>query len=58
MAGLAALVSFIIAVVVFVLNAAELGHVETSWGLFFVALGLAFASLGGGIAWVEAKRQA
>jgi hypothetical protein len=58
MTGLLALISFIIAAVCFVLNAAELGHIETSWGLFFTALGLALLAIGGGIAYVEAKRSA
>jgi steroid 5-alpha reductase family enzyme len=56
MTRLLALVSFVVACVCFIVNAAEIGKIETSWGLFFTALGLALLAIGGGIAYVEAKR--
>jgi hypothetical protein len=58
MTGLLALISFICATVVFFIEAVDIGHVENVWGFFFIALGLALLALGGGIAYVEAKRGA
>lgn len=56
MAGLLALVSFVCATVVFFIDAVDIGHIESVWGFFFIALGLALLALGGGIAYVEARR--
>lgn len=58
MTGLLAFVAFVLAAVCFGIDAFNVGHVETVWGLFFIALGLALLALGGGIAWVEARRSA
>lgn len=55
MLAVAAFVSFIIAALVFLVNAAEWGNVDTAIGLFFVALGLALTVLGGVVGYIGAR---
>jgi len=48
---LLALVSFILACVIFALIGLEKAAWDAAWGFFFISLGLALMCLGGAVAW-------
>jgi hypothetical protein len=60
MTGLLAFVAFVLATIVFGLDAFTVSSdIRTlPWGGFFVSLGLALLALGPGVAYVNAKRAA